>query len=47
MSVTGKLLHNILGHGEVDMTFFIMPREVNVTVEMAGLVFNNVIGFFA
>jgi hypothetical protein len=47
MSITGKLLHDILGHGEVDITFLIMPREVNATVEIANLVFNDVLGFFA
>ncbi len=45
MNITGKLPHDILGHGEVDITFFIMPREVNATVEIADLVFNNVVGF--
>ncbi len=47
MSIMGKLLHDILGHGEVDVTFFIMPREVSATVEIADLVFNNVVGFCA
>ncbi len=45
MSIAGKLLHDILGHGEVDITFFIIPREVNATVEIPDSVFNNVIGF--
>jgi hypothetical protein len=44
MRVTGKLLHDILGHGEVDITFFIMPKEVNATVEITNLVFSNVLG---
>ncbi len=47
MSITGKLLHDILGHGEGDITFFIMPREVNATVEIADLVSNNVVEFCA
>jgi hypothetical protein len=47
MSITGKLLHDILGNGEVDITFFIMPKEVNATVDIANLVFNNVVGFLA
>jgi hypothetical protein len=47
MSVTGKLLHDILGHGEVDITFFRMPREVYATVEIADSVFSNVVGFCA
>ncbi len=47
MSVMGKLLHDILGHGEVNITFFIMTREVNATVEIANSAFNNVIGFLA
>jgi hypothetical protein len=47
MSVMGKLLHDILGHGEIDITYFIMPREVNATVEIANLVFNDVVGFCA
>jgi hypothetical protein len=45
--VTGKLLHGILGHGELAITFFIMPREVNATVEIANSVFNDVIVFLA
>jgi hypothetical protein len=45
MSITGKLLLDILVHGEADITFLIMPREVNATVEIADSVFNNVIGF--
>jgi hypothetical protein len=47
MHITGKLLHDILGHEEVNITFFIMPREVNATVEIADSVFNNVIGFLS
>jgi hypothetical protein len=47
MSVMGKLLHDILGHGEVDITSFIMPSEVNATVEIADSVFNNVVRFRA
>ncbi len=46
MCVMGNLLHDILGHGEVDITFFIMPREVNATVEITDSI-NNVIGFLA
>ncbi len=46
MSITGKLLHAILGHGEINITFVIMPSEVNATVEIANLVFNNdVVGY--
>jgi hypothetical protein len=45
MSVPGKLLNDVLGHGEVNISFVIMPREINGTVEIADLVFNNVVGF--
>ncbi len=45
MSITGKLLYATLGHGEVDITFFIIPRKFNVTVEISNLVFYNVVGF--
>ncbi len=46
MSIMGKLRHDILGHGEVDITFVIMPSEVNATVEITDLVFNDVVDFF-
>jgi hypothetical protein len=45
MSIMGKLLHELLEHGEGDITFFIMPREVNASVKIANSVFNDVVGF--
>ncbi len=46
MSITGQLFHDILGHGKINIAFIIIPLKVDATIEITGLVFNNVICFF-
>ncbi len=47
MSITGQLLHDILGHGKINVAFIIIPLEFDATIEITGLVFNNVISFLS
>ncbi len=46
MSITSQLFHDILWHGKTNVAFVIIPLEVDATIEITGLVFNNVICFF-
>jgi hypothetical protein len=46
MSITGRLFHDILGHCKINVAFIMIPLEVDATIEITGLVFNNVICFF-
>ncbi len=46
MSITGQLFHDILGHGKINVAFIVIPFDVDATIEITGLVFNNVICFF-
>ncbi len=43
MNITGQLFHDILGHGKINVAFIIIPLEVDATIEITSLVFNNVI----
>jgi hypothetical protein len=47
MSITGQLFHDILVHGMINVAFIIFPLEVDATIEITGLVFNNVICFLS
>jgi hypothetical protein len=47
MSITGQLFHDILGHDKINIAFIIIPLEVDATIEITGLVFNNVICFLS
>ena len=47
MSITGQLFHDILWHGKINVAFIIIPLEVDATIEITGLVFNNVICFLS
>jgi hypothetical protein len=47
MSITGQLFHDILGHGQINVAFIIIPLEVDATIENTGSIFNNVICFFS
>ncbi len=47
MSITGQLFHDILGHGKINIAFIIIPLEVDYTIEITSLVFNNVICFLS
>ncbi len=47
MSITGQLFHDILGHGKINVAFIIIPLEVDATIEITGLIFNNVICFLS
>ncbi len=46
MSITSQLFHDILGHCKINVAFIIIPPEVDDTIEITSLVFNNVICFF-
>ncbi len=43
VSITGELLHDVFGHGEVNISLGIIPLEVNATIEVTGAVFDNVV----
>ncbi len=47
MSITSQLFHDILWHGKINVVFIIIPLEVDATIEITGLVFNNAICFFS
>jgi hypothetical protein len=46
MSIAGQLFHDILWHGKINVAFIIILLEVDATIEITGLVFNNVICFY-
>ena len=46
MSIMGQLFHDILGHCKINVAFIMIPLEVDATIEITRLVFNNVICFF-
>ncbi len=46
MSLTGHLFHDIFGYGKNNVAFIIIPLEVDATIEITSLVFNNVICIF-
>ncbi len=41
------MFHDILWHGKINIAFIIIPLEVDATIEITGLVFNNVICFLS
>jgi hypothetical protein len=45
MSIMGQLFHDILGHVKINVAFIIIPLEFDATIEITGVVFNNVICF--
>ncbi len=45
MSITGQLIHDILGNGKINVAFIIIPLEVDATIEITRSFFNNVICF--
>ncbi len=45
MFITGELLHDIVWHRKINITFCVVPLEVDTTVKIANAILNNVIGF--
>ncbi len=43
VSITGELLHDIFGHGEVNISLGVIPLEVDATIEITGAVFDDVV----
>jgi hypothetical protein len=43
--ITGELLHDIVWHRKINITFCVVPLEVDTTVKIANAILNNVIGF--
>ena len=44
VSVTCQLLVKVFRHGEVDKTLVIVPLEVDTAIEVASVVFNDLVG---
>jgi hypothetical protein len=40
--ITGELLHDVSGHGEVNISLGVIPLEVDATIEITDAVFDNV-----
>ena len=45
--ITDELLHDILWHGKINITFGIVPLEFDTAVKIANAILDNVIGFGA
>ncbi len=45
VSIASHLFEHILWHGKVDVAFVVIPLEIDTTVEVAGTVFHNLVGF--
>ncbi len=43
VSITGELLHGVFGHGEVNISLGVIPLEVDATIEITSVVFDDVI----
>ena len=45
MSIASELLHDILRHGKVNIFFGVVPFEVDAAIEVANMIFNDVVCF--
>ncbi len=46
MTVSCELFHAVLRHGEINITFVVIPFKVDTTVEVASTILNNYLRFF-
>ncbi len=43
VSIMGKLLHDIFGHGEVNISLGVIPLEGNAAIKLTSSIFDNVV----